>query len=207
MSEPIRVQAQRRRPREEPATLPGEGRRNFLVDHAIPGTVAGLIGGALMLALYMVGSSVFGTGPWDAPKMISSIFRRSADLSQLGPADVLLGLLIHFGVACTLAVVFAVVLAVFRYVSLGSIIGVALFPFLTLLIEPVPWQVTAGAFAAFLSTSSGLTVSVAGVLSQDLLARWGSGVNAFRAAINHTNIHRLHEGFFSGPDVGIRMFS
>ena len=31
--------------------------------------------------------------------------------------------------------------------------------------------VTAGAFAAFLSTSSGLTVSVAGVLSQDLLGR------------------------------------
>jgi cation/acetate symporter len=42
--------------------------------------------------------------------------------------------------------------------------------------------VTAGAFAAFLSTSSGLTVSVAGVLSQDLLARWSSGVNAFRLA-------------------------
>ncbi|WP_129667089.1 cation acetate symporter [Phytoactinopolyspora endophytica] len=31
--------------------------------------------------------------------------------------------------------------------------------------------ITAGAFAAFLSTSSGLTVSVAGVLSQDLLGR------------------------------------
>jgi cation/acetate symporter len=42
--------------------------------------------------------------------------------------------------------------------------------------------VTAGAFAAFLSTSSGLTVSVAGVLSQDLLARWSGGVTAFRFA-------------------------
>jgi cation/acetate symporter len=41
---------------------------------------------------------------------------------------------------------------------------------------------TAGAFAAFLSTSSGLTVSVAGVLSQDLLARWHGGVRAFRVA-------------------------
>ncbi len=41
--------------------------------------------------------------------------------------------------------------------------------------------VTAGAFAAFLSTSSGLTVSVAGVLSQDLLAtRIRDGVTAFR---------------------------
>ena len=42
--------------------------------------------------------------------------------------------------------------------------------------------VTAGAFAAFLSTASGLTVSVAGVISQDV--PWGraSQVRAFRAA-------------------------
>ncbi len=39
--------------------------------------------------------------------------------------------------------------------------------------------VTAGAFAAFLSTSSGLTVSVAGVIAQDIL---GGGVRAFRFA-------------------------
>jgi Na+(H+)/acetate symporter ActP len=40
----------------------------------------------------------------------------------------------------------------------------------------------AGAFAAFLSTSSGLVVSVGGVLGQDLLGRWFSGVTAFRLA-------------------------
>jgi cation/acetate symporter len=40
----------------------------------------------------------------------------------------------------------------------------------------------AGAFAAFLSTSSGLTVSVAGVLSQDVLIRWIGGVGGFRLA-------------------------
>ena len=41
--------------------------------------------------------------------------------------------------------------------------------------------VTAGAFAAFLSTSSGLTVSVAGVLSQDLLrGRLRTSVRGFR---------------------------
>jgi Na+(H+)/acetate symporter ActP len=52
---------------------------------------------------------------------------------------------------------------------------------------PSPWAelitalVTAGAFAAFLSTSSGLTVSVAGVLSQDLLrGRLRSSVRGFR---------------------------
>ena len=41
--------------------------------------------------------------------------------------------------------------------------------------------VTAGAFAAFLSTSSGLAVSVAGVLAQGLLARRPAGVQRFRA--------------------------
>ncbi len=47
--------------------------------------------------------------------------------------------------------------------------------------------VTAGAFAAFLSTSSGLSIAVAGVISQDVIGRrWGgrrlSGVTAFRLA-------------------------
>lgn len=47
--------------------------------------------------------------------------------------------------------------------------------------------VTAGAFAAFLSTSSGLTIAVAGVLSQDVVGRrWAGrrlgGVAAFRVA-------------------------
>ncbi|TFV63927.1 cation acetate symporter [Geodermatophilus sp. DF01-2] len=41
---------------------------------------------------------------------------------------------------------------------------------------------TAGAFAAFLSTSSGLTVAVAGVLSQDVMGRRFRGVRAFQAA-------------------------
>ena len=40
--------------------------------------------------------------------------------------------------------------------------------------------VTAGAFAAFLSTASGLTVSVAGVLSQDVLQRPGHRPRAQR---------------------------
>ena len=44
--------------------------------------------------------------------------------------------------------------------------------------------VTAGAFAAFLSTSSGLSIAVTGVLSQDVVGRWArwSGVASFRAA-------------------------
>ncbi len=42
--------------------------------------------------------------------------------------------------------------------------------------------VTAGAFAAFLLTASGLTVSVAGVISQDVRRVRGSQVRAFRTA-------------------------
>ncbi len=38
----------------------------------------------------------------------------------------------------------------------------------------------AGAFAAFLSTSSGLTIAVAGVLAQDVMSRWLGGIAAFR---------------------------
>ena len=40
----------------------------------------------------------------------------------------------------------------------------------------------AGAFAAFLSTSSGLTIAITGVLSQDLMSRWLGGIAAFRVA-------------------------
>ncbi len=40
---------------------------------------------------------------------------------------------------------------------------------------------TAGAFAAFLSTSSGLTIAVAGVISQDVMGRRFRGVRAFQA--------------------------
>ncbi|MDQ4051147.1 MAG: cation acetate symporter [Actinomycetota bacterium] len=52
--------------------------------------------------------------------------------------------------------------------------------------EVLSGLVTAGAFAAFLSTSSGLTIAVAGVLSQDVTGRpWSGrrlgGVAAFRA--------------------------
>jgi cation/acetate symporter len=41
---------------------------------------------------------------------------------------------------------------------------------------------TAGAFAAFLSTSSGLTIALAGVISQDVMGRRFRGVRAFQAA-------------------------
>jgi Na+(H+)/acetate symporter ActP len=54
----------------------------------------------------------------------------------------------------------------------GRLVGGVLGELLTAL-------VAAGAFAAFLSTSSGLTVSVAGVLGQDIL---GGGVRSFRIA-------------------------
>jgi cation/acetate symporter len=48
--------------------------------------------------------------------------------------------------------------------------------------ELVAALLVAGAFAAFLSTSSGLTIAVAGVLSQDLISRWLGSIAAFRVA-------------------------
>ena len=41
---------------------------------------------------------------------------------------------------------------------------------------------TAGAFAAFLATSSGLTIAVAGVISQDVVSKRVEGVTAFRVS-------------------------
>ncbi len=67
--------------------------------------------------------------------------------------------------------------------------------------------VTAGAFAAFLSTSSGLSIAVAGVISQDVIGRrWGSrrlsGVTAFRlAAIVAVLVPCLVS--LVSPDVGV----
>jgi Na+(H+)/acetate symporter ActP len=49
----------------------------------------------------------------------------------------------------------------------------------------------AGAFAAFLSTSSGLVVSVGGVVGQDLLGRRFDGVTAFRLAATGTAVTTL----------------
>ena len=109
MSDPIQTPVSHASASDEPATLPGEG-RDFLLDEAIPGTVAGIVGGTVMMLLYMGGTWIFGHGPWDGPKMISTLFFRDATLSDLGTASVLVGLGIHFTVSCTLAVAFAMAL-------------------------------------------------------------------------------------------------
>jgi cation/acetate symporter len=63
--------------------------------------------------------------------------------------------------------------------------------------------VTAGAFAAFLSTSSGLSIAVAGVVSQDVFARAGlPGVTAFRlATVVAVTVPALLT--LLAPDVGV----
>ena len=67
--------------------------------------------------------------------------------------------------------------------------------------------VTAGAFAAFLSTSSGLSIAVAGVISQDVTGRrWGSGrlggITAFRVAAAAAVVVPCALAL-SAPDVGV----
>jgi Na+(H+)/acetate symporter ActP len=67
--------------------------------------------------------------------------------------------------------------------------------------------VTAGAFAAFLSTSSGLSIAVAGVISQDVIGRIPagrrlSGITAFRLAAIAAVVVPCLVSLLS-PDVGV----
>lgn len=67
---------------------------------------------------------------------------------------------------------------------------------------------TAGAFAAFLSTSSGLTIAVAGVISQDVMGRRFRGVRAFQAAavvavLTPLGLSLLTEGVGVARSVGL----
>ena len=76
-----------------------------------------------------------------------------------------------------------------------------------LLGEVLTGLVTAGAFAAFLSTSSGLSIAVAGVLSQDVTGRrFGgrrlSGVAAFRAGAAIAVVVPAMVSI-AAPDVGV----
>ncbi|MBI3049887.1 MAG: TonB-dependent receptor [Acidobacteria bacterium] len=67
-------------------------------------------------------------------------------------------------------------------------------------LRKTPDNLLAASRGGFDNIAHSLTLGETWVLSS-------STVNALRVAWNRTNIHRLHEGFFSGPDVGIRMFS
>ncbi len=62
--------------------------------------------------------------------------------------------------------------------------------------------VTAGAFAAFLSTSSGLTIAVSGVLAQDVTNRRLTEVTSFRAATAIAVLVPLAAALVL-PDVGV----
>ena len=63
-----------------------------------------------------------------------------------------------------------------------------------------PENLLAASRGGFDNIAQSLTLGNTWVLSS-------SAVNALRVAWNDTNIHRLHEGFFSAPDVGIKTFS
>lgn len=109
----------RRRPRHghghdthaayETSTLRGEG-RSFALDVAVPGTIAGIVGGALMAIFYMWISWAFGEGFWALPKMMAGLIWRSSYLPELGAGAAIVGLGLHFAISCTLAVTFAMIL-------------------------------------------------------------------------------------------------
>lgn len=71
-------------------------------------------------------------------------------------------------------------------------------------VSPPPLSKTdnllASARAGFDNVAHSLTGGENFVISSTML-------NAVHVAFNRTNIHRAHEGFFSAPDVGVKMFS
>lgn len=94
----------------EPITEPGEG-RDFLFDVIIPGGIAGMVGGLVMLLLYMPLSLAFGAGFWTLPELISGVFYRDHYLPQLhGPVQIIVGLCLHFGIAGGLGTLWALML-------------------------------------------------------------------------------------------------
>lgn len=102
---------QRRRANpHEAVTDPGEG-RSFLHDVVLPGATAGFIGGLAMLVVYMLIARVFGQ-PWlTLLKAESSfIYPYTRDLADLGAGPVVVGLLLHFGIAKSLGICFALLI-------------------------------------------------------------------------------------------------
>lgn len=94
----------------DPVTDRGEG-RSFRLDVAIPGAIAGMLGGLLMAFVYMTLSAAVGEGFWSAPKAMSSlIFHNTAYLPDLGGGAIIIGMIIHFAVSGALGTLFALLL-------------------------------------------------------------------------------------------------
>jgi hypothetical protein len=125
---------------DESSTLPGEG-RSFLLDELIPGTIAGLLGGTVLLVIYMGGTWVFGTGPWDGPKGISSLLYRDVLLHDMGTANILVGLGLFYAVSCGMAFLFALALprhveTQFATLSLAMFYAAAMYVVMVYFIAP-----------------------------------------------------------------------
>jgi hypothetical protein len=67
-------------------------------------------------------------------------------------------------------------------------------------LRKTPDNLLAASRGGFDNVAHSLTVGETWVMSS-------AAVNSLRVAWNHTNIHRLHEGFFSAPQMGINIFS
>ena len=67
-------------------------------------------------------------------------------------------------------------------------------------LRKTPDNLLAASRGGFDNIAQSLTVGETWVISS-------TAVNSLRVAWNHTDIHRLHEGFFSAPQMGVRMFS
>ncbi len=92
----------------ESRTLPGEGRL-FFSETAVPGAVAGVVGGTLMLIVYGLFSLAHGSGFFALPKMIAGIFWRDLPTLAMPASAILLGLVIHYAVAIGVATTWSLI--------------------------------------------------------------------------------------------------
>jgi hypothetical protein len=114
--------------------------RSFLLDVVGAGGFAGLLGGLLMLAVYMPASVATGGGFWSWPKMLSSLLFRAGSLEELGVAAVVFGLALHFAVAVALGIPFAAFIprggsTRFPVVAFGVMYGLANYLVMSFLVD------------------------------------------------------------------------
>lgn len=104
----------------------GEG-RDFLFDIVIPGAIAGLIGGSLLLAIYLPISAIFGHGWFRVLKVIARLVIRDVPLAQMGTGSIFVGLAVHYVVAMVLGGIFAALLPRSDGVTIPSAVMAILF--------------------------------------------------------------------------------
>ena len=81
--------------------------RSFLYDILLPGLISGVVGGAVLIGLYMAISVIFGQPLWTAPKVIAAVLMHNVQPYQMGAGAIVLGFTLHFIFSVGLATLYA----------------------------------------------------------------------------------------------------